>query len=79
MHLVVAKHKPALVHMCACRYFIYLNWMPTYFSVIFGMDVRSSSYLSFLPWTVCSLWPRSPVTLLPVLTEICVLGHFVIF
>ncbi len=40
------------MHLCSCRYFIYLNWMPTYFSVIFGMDVKSSSYLSFLPWTV---------------------------
>ena len=57
------------VNMCladcsvfSCSYFIYLNWMPTYFSVIFDMDVRSSSYLSFLPWTVsrkevCSALP----------------------
>ena len=26
--------------------------MPTYFSVIFDLDVRSSTYFSFLPWTV---------------------------
>ncbi len=62
---------------CVCRYFIYLNWMPTYFSVIFGMDVKSSSYLSFLPWTVSSLWHRSPVILLcsvlsqPVIILLC--------
>lgn len=38
--------------MFMCSYFIYLNWMPTYFSVIFDLDVKSSSYFSFLPWTV---------------------------
>ena len=34
------------------RYFIYLNWMPSYFHHVFGMDVKSSSLFSFLPWTV---------------------------
>lgn len=39
-------------HACACRYFIYLNWMPSYFHHMFGMDVKSSSLFSFLPWMV---------------------------
>ncbi|KAI8477407.1 MAG: hypothetical protein J3K34DRAFT_515747 [Monoraphidium minutum] len=33
-------------------YFIYLNWMPTYFSKVLGFDLRASSLLSFLPWLV---------------------------
>lgn len=33
-------------------YFIYLNWMPTYFNNALGFDLRSSSLLSFLPWLV---------------------------
>ncbi|GAX82959.1 hypothetical protein CEUSTIGMA_g10386.t1 [Chlamydomonas eustigma] len=33
-------------------YFIYLNWMPTYFNAAMGFDLRSSSFLSFLPWLV---------------------------
>ena len=31
-------------------YFIYLNWMPTYFYKVLGMDLRASSLMSFLPW-----------------------------
>ncbi|KAL6769597.1 PHT4C [Auxenochlorella protothecoides x Auxenochlorella symbiontica] len=31
-------------------YFIYLNWMPTYFYRTLGLDLRSSSLLSMLPW-----------------------------
>jgi predicted MFS family arabinose efflux permease len=31
-------------------YFIYLNWMPTYFSRTLGLGVGASSALSFLPW-----------------------------
>ncbi|KAG1674590.1 hypothetical protein FOA52_001839 [Chlamydomonas sp. UWO 241] len=33
-------------------YFIYLNWMPSYFSLALGFDMRASSLLSFLPWLV---------------------------
>lgn len=33
-------------------YFIYLNWMPTYFYKVLGMDLRASSLMSFLPWLV---------------------------
>ncbi|KAG7667865.1 putative anion transporter 4, chloroplastic [Nannochloris sp. 'desiccata'] len=33
-------------------YFIYLNWMPTYFYKVLGMDLRASSFMSFLPWLV---------------------------
>lgn len=31
-------------------YFIYLNWMPTYFARTLGLGVGASSALSFLPW-----------------------------
>jgi len=31
-------------------YFIYLNWMPTYFSRTLGLGFAASSALSFLPW-----------------------------
>jgi len=31
-------------------YFIYLNWMPTYFYKVLGMDLRSSSFMSIVPW-----------------------------
>eukprot|EP00890_Picochlorum_soloecismus_P004500 jgi/Picsp_1/5050/NSC_02413-R1_probable anion transporter chloroplastic-like len=31
-------------------YFIYLNWMPTYFYKVLGMDLRSSSFMSVVPW-----------------------------
>jgi len=33
-------------------YFMYLNWMPTYFYKVLGMDLRASSFMSFLPWLV---------------------------
>lgn len=33
-------------------YFIYLNWLPTFFSMSMGLDIRSSSLFSFLPWLV---------------------------
>ncbi|PNH05045.1 putative anion transporter 4, chloroplastic [Tetrabaena socialis] len=33
-------------------YFIYLNWMPTYFNKALGFDLRSSSFTAFLPWLV---------------------------
>ena len=33
-------------------YFIYLSWMPSYFHQALGLDLRSSSFLAFLPWTV---------------------------
>ncbi|KIY98369.1 putative anion transporter 2 [Monoraphidium neglectum] len=36
-------------------YFIYLNWMPTYFSKALGFDLRASSLLAFLPWLVMAL------------------------
>ena len=31
-------------------YFIYLNWLPTYFYRTLGMDLRASSYMAFIPW-----------------------------
>lgn len=31
-------------------YFIYLNWMPSYFARTLGLGVAASSALSFLPW-----------------------------
>ena len=31
-------------------YFIYLNWMPTYFYKVLGMDLRASSFMSIVPW-----------------------------
>jgi len=44
--------------VCA-GYFIYLNWLPTYFNRVLGVNLRSSALLSFLPWLVmavgCSL------------------------
>ncbi|PSC76976.1 putative anion transporter chloroplastic [Micractinium conductrix] len=36
-------------------YFIYLNWMPTYFYKVLGMDLRASSLMSFVPWVVMAL------------------------
>lgn len=33
-------------------YFIYLNWMPSYFNKVLGLDLRASSFVSFLPWLV---------------------------
>eukprot|EP00798_Chlamydomonas_sp_ICE-L_P005799 gene5799-6082_t len=36
-------------------YFIYLNWMPTYFSKALGFDLRGSSFVSFLPWLVMAV------------------------
>ena len=54
-HADLGAPSPQLSRACALsRYFIYLNWMPTYFSIIFGLDIKSSSYFSFLPWTVDS-------------------------
>ncbi|CAL8468433.1 g7973 [Coccomyxa elongata] len=40
-------------------YFIYLNWMPSYFHHVFGLDMKSSSFLSFLPWTVMAIGSMS--------------------
>ncbi|GLC37990.1 hypothetical protein PLESTB_000448400 [Pleodorina starrii] len=36
-------------------YFIYLNWMPTYFNKALGFDLRSSSFTAFLPWLVMAV------------------------
>lgn len=36
-------------------YFIYLNWLPSYFNRILGVNVRSSALLSFLPWLVMAI------------------------
>ncbi|GAX82958.1 hypothetical protein CEUSTIGMA_g10385.t1 [Chlamydomonas eustigma] len=33
-------------------YFIFMNWMPTYFNTVLGFDIHSSSFLSFLPFLV---------------------------
>ena len=33
-------------------YFMYLNWMPTYFYKVLGMNLRTSSFMSFVPWLV---------------------------
>lgn len=40
-------------------YFIYLNWMPSYFVKALGVDLRASSFLSFLPWTVMAIGSTS--------------------
>lgn len=40
-------------------YFIYLNWMPSYFVEALGVNLRKSSFLSFLPWTVMALGSTS--------------------
>lgn len=40
-------------------YFIYLNWMPSYFVKALGVDLRASSILSFLPWTVMAVGSTS--------------------
>ena len=36
-------------------YFMYLNWMPTYFFKAHAMDLRASSFMSFLPWLVMAI------------------------
>jgi hypothetical protein len=36
-------------------YFIYLNWLPTYFNRVLGVNLRSSALLSFLPWLVMAV------------------------
>ncbi|KAF8067233.1 PHT4 [Scenedesmus sp. PABB004] len=36
-------------------YFIYLNWMPSYFSRALGFDLRASSFLSLVPWLVMAV------------------------
>jgi MFS family permease len=36
-------------------YFMYLNWMPTYFAKVHAMDLRASSLMSFLPWLVMAI------------------------
>ncbi|GAB4816678.1 hypothetical protein N2152v2_003724 [Parachlorella kessleri] len=36
-------------------YFIYLNWMPTYFYKVLGVDLRASALLSFIPWLVMAV------------------------
>jgi len=36
-------------------YFIYLNWMPSYFVKALGFDLRSSSFMALLPWIVMAL------------------------
>lgn len=36
-------------------YFIYLNWMPSYFVKALGFDLRSSSFLSLVPWLVMAV------------------------
>ena len=39
----------------ACRYFIYLSWLPTYFLEVHGLNLRSSSALAFIPWLVMAI------------------------
>lgn len=36
-------------------YFIYLNWLPSYFNKVLGVNLRSSALLSFLPWLVMAI------------------------
>eukprot|EP00884_Botryococcus_braunii_P012813 jgi/Botrbrau1/21532/Bobra.174_2s0035.1 len=36
-------------------YFIYLNWMPSYFYQTLGLDLKASSMFAFLPWTVMAV------------------------
>ena len=43
------------------------------------MDVKSSSYLSFLPWTVSDSRAQESCHLAASPNQICVLGHSVIF
>jgi predicted MFS family arabinose efflux permease len=31
-------------------YFIFLSWIPSYFTTVFGMDLRASSLMAFVPW-----------------------------
>jgi predicted MFS family arabinose efflux permease len=31
-------------------YFIFLSWIPSYFANVFGMDMRKSSLMAFVPW-----------------------------
>ena len=39
----------------ATGYFIYLNWLPSYFHRELGVNLRSSALLSFLPWLVMAI------------------------
>ena len=36
-------------------YFIYLNWLPSYFNRVLGVNLRSSALLAFLPWLVMAI------------------------
>ena len=40
---------------CFAGYFIYLNWLPSYFNKVLGVNLRSSALLSFLPWLVMAI------------------------
>lgn len=58
-HFLPGSSKPKLHAFCltelSCRYFIYLAWIPTFFVRTLGVNLRSSSFLSFLPWTVMAV------------------------
>ena len=55
-------------------YFIYLNWMPSYFVKALGVDLRASSILSFLPWTVMAVGSTSAGLLSGIITQRQVAG-----
>ena len=42
------------------NYFIYLNWMPTYFHAAMGLNVRASALFTFLPWLAMARTSRRP-------------------
>ena len=58
--LALLKHPPVLAIIAAnfvnhWGYFIYLNWMPSYFYRTLDMSVTMASLLSFLPWAVMAV------------------------
>lgn len=35
---------------CTWGYFVFLTWLPTYFNLKLGFDIKSSALFSILPW-----------------------------
>ena len=51
--LVGSRHTWAIVIANSVNhwgYFLFLNWLPAYFFNTLGLDLKSSSLMSFLPW-----------------------------
>jgi predicted MFS family arabinose efflux permease len=49
------RHKPVQAIIIAnfvnhWGYFVYLSWIPSYFVRAFALDLKASSFLSFVPW-----------------------------